>query len=446
MHDRLKVFALALGCLFVVVMLLSPQMQPEIEYSKPDTTDRGDYGLLGLKNWLDHSSINNISLRRRYSTLESIGELNGGGHLLITSIPHAIPARNNELTQLSDWLKHGNTLMILAAERDEPAWNFAALMRFGGLDGVRVLEEFELEFKSASDENDDETTDEDEDTEAVSSGNDTQEDHSDELSEALSVLRKTNTRETIELVSLGHPLVHGIDTVSTRTTQTSVIRLLQATDAGHVAMPLLVTGGNDDAAFWEVLHGEGRIWISAYPDLFGNITLGEGDNARLLERLIQASVGPDGFVLFDDFHFGLSDLYDPAAFYSDRRLHVSVLFVIAFWFIYVLGHVNRLAPPPVQLSRPKESDFVQAVAGLCARRIRPNTVAQGIIGHFFNEVRSKHRQPENARPAWDLLQQHSRVSENDIKGLQKFVRDIGKDKKVSLNKLSQLLNNIRNVL
>jgi hypothetical protein len=83
---------------------------------------------------------------------------------------------------------------------------------------------------------------------------------------------------------------------------------------------------------------------------------------------------------------------------------------------------------------------------LCARRIRPNAVAEAIVGHFFNELRSKHRRPENGRPAWDLLQQHSRVSENDIRGLQKFVRDIGKDKNVSLNRLSQLLNNIRNVL
>ena len=444
MNDRLKVFGLALLCLLIVVVLLSPRLQPEIEYSKPSTVDRGDYGLLGLKNWLDHSGINSFSLRSRYRVLHSRFPLTTGGHLLITSIPHGVPVRDRELEQLSDWIAQGNTLVLLAAEQDQALWSFSALGHFGRLDGEKVLKHFGFEFKTVfhDDQSDAEKGDADASTGDEPSKNDV------DVADTMQAVwqQQRDKRETVKLTSTGHPLLAGINSVSTRAVPGFAVHSLVATDDRRFAVPLLVTAADAVPAFWEASYGEGKLWISAYPDLFGNLTLGEGGNARFLERLIKASVGPDGYVIFDDFHFGLSEMYDPAAFFSDHRLHMSLLFILGFWFVYVLGHVKRLAPAVTAPRLPGESDFVQALAGLCARRIRPNAVAKGLVGHFFNEIRRKHRLPENGKPAWDLLQLHSRVTESDVKKLKQMVNDINEDRLAGLNRLSRLLNTIGNAL
>ena len=75
--------------------------------------------------------------------------------------------------------------------------------------------------------------------------------------------------------------------------------------------------------FWQVRIGDGIGWISGYAELFSNAALGGGDNARLLANIVAGSLGLDGRVIFDDMHQGLTEVYDPKAFFGDARLHMT---------------------------------------------------------------------------------------------------------------------------
>jgi hypothetical protein len=167
--------------------------------------------------------------------------------------------------------------------------------------------------------------------------------------------------------------------------------------------------------------GSGRLWVSRYPGLFGNAALGEADNARLLANVLGSALGPDGVVLFDDMHQGLSDLYDPQAFFADPRLHNTLLFIFGFWMLYVIGYSNRLGPPaPSQPAVSRQADLVRAVGGLFARRLRPHTVAERLYVHFFDEIRGRRGLPTNGQPVWQMLRLSPRLDRERLEQLMRM--------------------------
>jgi len=151
--------------------------------------------------------------------------------------------------------------------------------------------------------------------------------------------------------------------------------------------------------------------------LISNSVLKEQDNARWFAQLLTHTVADSGYVIFDDYHFGLSDLYDPQAFFADKRLHNSLLFIGAFWLIYALGRSPRLAPVKKPVNKPATTDFIEAMAGFFSRRVRSRTVAKKLAERLLEDIR-QHTQLEGDS-LWRWLHDHPGVSERDLRRLQR---------------------------
>jgi hypothetical protein len=189
--------------------------------------------------------------------------------------------------------------------------------------------------------------------------------------------------------------------------------------------------------------GEGRLWLSRFADLFGNVTLGQNDNAQLMANIIRASLKPGGQVIFDDMHFGVSSLYDPQAFFADSRLHNTLWFIFGFWLLYVVGYGNRFVPVN-RKSKPVQSvDFIYAIGGYFARRLTNQSAALVLFQHFFNDVRAYYKQPLNGEPVWEMLQRNPRVSAKTVTRLQALYSSAARKKRFRLIKLRNQLLTVR---
>lgn len=101
-------------------------------------------------------------------------------------------------------------------------------------------------------------------------------------------------------------------------------------DSARIAMNLLSVGNqasdiDGKSAMWLLPVGRGWMYLSAFPDLLGNNIVKETNNARWLTQLLKLHLSESGYLIFNDYPFGLSELYDPEAFFSDSRLHNTLL-------------------------------------------------------------------------------------------------------------------------
>ncbi len=466
MRDRITVFCGALLSLLLVYVLLTPRGAHNglEQISRPASVDAGDYGLLGLKTWLEKAGIRSLSWRSRYERLREDARLPAQGNVLITSLPHGVPARTRELRSLQEWLYAGNHILFLAAEYDAPAWAPLGFMQFSSMDTDEVLKQFGFEFSHPEEKEKDETDggakDADTDVEKHAGKHaETQEEKSPGffrglLEQDLAGVKGVLPREPLSLIPvLDHPRLRAVKSVETRVFETRALRLerknppLTATKGSYVlALALLQHPETGEAVFWEAPLGKGAVWLSAYPDMFGNLTLGMGDNSKFLANVLTFALEPDGYVLFDDFHFGISELYDPQAFFADNRLHYTLFFIFGFWIVYLLGYTNRLRPPVKPSHPPKASDFVEVVAGLCARRLSPTAVTRGLTGHFFNEVRALYHMPENGQPLWDLLEARFAFANKNLELLRVMVANCDRGRPPKLQDLISVLQKLRKEL
>jgi hypothetical protein len=206
-----------------------------------------------------------------------------------------------------------------------------------------------------------------------------------------------------------------------------------------------------ESVLWTRALGKGRVIVSGLGSLFTNRALGLGDNARLLANIAGASVGPRGAVLFDDLHQGLGAAYDPARFYSDRRLYETVGVLAALWLCWVLGS-TRLPLPGLRETAPREAELVQATGGFLARVLTPATGALGLFEHFFRRVRERlprGRWREGAvsggatgHPPWESLQDHPRVAPSEVLQLQRWYAEASAGRRVPLDRLHNLIQKI----
>jgi len=432
MNDRLiTLFGGVASLLIVIALLLPPRQMTLTNDSRPTTTDRGVHGLQGLKTWLDHNRIPNISLRRRYTSLQLDTRLADSGNLIIISIPQTTEPSRAELDALEDWIVQGNFALLLGAKNDRPAWS---LLSGNDLDSIPAALGFE--FTSAS-------------TEQPGDESETgQEPLSVNIYEASSVLLG-EVRQAVSLEpAFTHPLLENVASVATfrslihddpDTTPTGISGTRQV-------LPLLQRDDLPGFALWEFRAGAGGGWISAHPDMFGNITLGLADNARLFANLVASELGEDGHVIFDDMHFGVSDLYDPENFFSDPRLHNTLLFLGLFWLVYLFGYSNRLAPPIEQQQHPRASDFVEAMAGFFARRLNTSATSRGILDYFYTDIRSIHRVSDPQAPVWDLLRNTSTVRERDIQALEQLEYNTVNKRNINLTRLVRTIDRIKRTL
>ncbi|MGR9053839.1 MAG: hypothetical protein ACU84J_14430, partial [Gammaproteobacteria bacterium] len=190
---------------------------------------------------------------------------------------------------------------------------------------------------------------------------------------------------------------------------------------------------------WQIETGQGQIFLSLVGDIFSNAKLNRAGNARLLKNLLALHLAEHGQIIFDDYHFGLSDLYDPEQFFNDARLHRTFGLIVLFWFLYVLGYSNRLAPVRSTLTKISALDAVEAMAGFFAGRLDQKLLARELTRHLLNDIRMQRRMPDEAS-VWHWLDRHPQIADTQLALLRAAVAM----RCSSLNTLTDTLTDIRN--
>ena len=72
--------------------------------------------------WLREEGVRTLSLRERFGSLAKRHDLAAAGNLLIVTMPAVTSFHNDEAVALDQWIRNGNTLLVLTALADRPRW------------------------------------------------------------------------------------------------------------------------------------------------------------------------------------------------------------------------------------------------------------------------------------------------------------------------------------
>ena len=411
MNDRVVTAAGALAALLLVFGLFyQPETEPTV--SKPTTIETGPNGYLGLARWLASQHVSVVSFQERLTNLFD-ANIAASGNLLITTMPHELPIEVEELSVLKDWIGVGNTLVVMAALDDTPDWSLLNETD-AFLDDVEGLSD--TRFEAATDDED----------------------------EPILIGEFNATTVMTLLPSLEHPLMDGV--VSLAGVTDSVASVWIAAEDSIVAGVAFAREAttNTDAA-WEIPVLNGRIIFMATGTLLSNRALGSADNRRFVANLVRWHVAPGGAVIFDDMHQGLSILYDPDAFYQDSRVGVTLLFILAFWFVYMVGTQNRMTPIVQRSVEPQQGDFVTAVGGFMARKLNPVDAGLLLFDNWFSEIRARTGLGANQLP-WRQLVANPTVDPELVATLESTHERLREGGKVDLAKLHNAIQHLREAM
>jgi hypothetical protein len=414
MNDRLVTLLGALASLLILFLLLySPRQGPVI--SLPTSEQQGENGYLGLKRWLDFSGVTTVSYRQRMLALTENAELAASGNVMISTMPHTKPFSEAELLELNLWLSRGNTLLLLAALDDSPAW-ILTMNTLSFLDEIAALTG--LSFDTVADE----------EGEVILLG---------ELFDESGL--------SLEPVT-GHPLMSGVHTLEgVSDSVTSIWRPRLFEDSRFVAQ-LATEIETGAGAMWQLPVGEGFLILGASASLLSNRMLDQADNARFLTNLLTYHLGPAGAFIFDDMHQGLTDVYDPEAFFADDRLHVSLWFIVGFWLIYLLGTSSRLQPVTDQAPPPRQSDLVKAIGGFMTRKLGRSEAGRLLVEGWFEELERTGRINAEAGTPWQQLESMPLVRPTVLDSVRLSYARLGRGEKVDLKKLHNQLLELKRIL
>lgn len=426
MKERLTTLLTALAALALVIFLLSPHRQDtQKPVSLPTTEDRGMDGLKGLFSWLQREGLSVVSFRKRYTDLDKGSAMPERGNVLIVSMPVPREVRETEWSALSLWLDKGNTLIVLGAVYLHPPWAVAE-------DCFCDIKAF-LSWYDWTLDGEDKLKSPEADAAKTLQGT---------ISALQAGVKAYLPEESQLLAQSAHPLLRGVHTLQTRT-QAELLKkrwLLTSSGRDNLSLRLLRLNDTDITAGWQMNAGAGRIVLLLSPDLFSNSQLGHADNARFLGNLLGQSLAADGHVLFDDYHFGLSALYDPEHFFKDERLHKTLGCLGVFWLLYVAGYTTRLAPVRQAGAKLSTQDFIKVTAEFFARRLSKPLLAEALVRHLLADIQYQRRLRSEAE-VWHWLEQHSRVTK-EHRGLLKQALS---QQRLSLLRLSNTITYIRTV-
>ena len=431
MNERLKtlLFALAAGVLAFVLLTPSEIKQAE-PASVPTTEDNGVDGLNGLISWLQQQDLGVVSFRKRFHDLNQ--NLPPRGNVLIMSMPVPKKILKSEWSALADWLDQGNTLILLAAVYSEPAWR-------NQQDCICDVKSFLSGYYAWDLHAEDDENEVDQDEAAK-----TQASEAKTLKSSIAAIKTRMAEQspiTVELVPQSvHPILADIEQVEAETTPYLLERAwtLESDDQDNLALGLLHASGRDMTSVWLMSAGAGQIVLTLTPDIFSNARLNHANNAQFFINLINQSLSEHGRLLFDDYHFGLSDLYDPERFFQDRRLHKTLAFLVLFWLFYVIGYSERLAPIRVRAKKISACDSVDVMAVFFARRLNKRLLGDELVKHLLEEI-ARSRRLRDEDEVWQWLERHSRIEKQQLE-LLKSARN---HKKHSLRALTDTISTIR---
>lgn len=428
MKERFMTLLTALAALALVIFLFSPPRSQQKPVSLPTSEDRGPDGLKGLYSWLGREGLAVVSFRKRFTDLRTERGLPEQGNVLIVSMPAPTEIRGAEWSALSSWLDQGNTLIVLGAVYQHPAW-VAAGDCFCGIQEFLSWYDWTLEAESGK-------------SQAAAADVEAGKTLRGTIEALQAGVKEAVPQPNQLLAQSGHPLLQGVRTLDTQT-RADLLKQPWTLSAGgkhSLALRLLGLAEGNLASAWQLNAGSGRIVLLLTPDLFSNSRLGRADNARFIGNLLDQSLAPDGRLLFDDYHFGLSELYDPEHFFKDERLHNTLACLGIFWLLYLIGYTTRLAPvrpPIIQLS---SRDFIQVTAEFFARRLTKAVLAEALVKHLLADIHHRRRLRDEAE-VWHWLAQHGRVTGEQLRLLKKALNG----QRISLFRLSNTITYIRTV-
>jgi hypothetical protein len=423
--ERLITLLTALLALGLSLFLLSPPQPPEPKLSVPTSEDRGKAGLKGLAEWLRRQGVAVASLRNRYGHLAELAGPSGRGHVLIVSLPAQKDLEKAEWQALQRWVDDGNSLLILGAVFWRPDWSQQEACF---CDVKQLLQHFDWSL-------------DDDDLEPPEAQPQSDEKSFRERIAAMQAEIKAQIPVDDQLLPIaGQPVTEGIERLSTQVVPHLMEQTwwLKTENNGNLALNLLQRSDGAAVAFWQIKAGKGQIFLSLAPDLFSNQRLGQADNARFAANLLNQALANHGKVIFDDYHFGLSELYDPERFFSDDRLHRTLAFLGLMWLLYVAGYSNRLAPVRPHTPKLSMRDFVDVTAGFFARRVPEPALAAELLRQLLLDVRLVRRLADD-RQAWQWLECHPQIAPADLAALKRAQAG----RRVSLLRLAETLRQVR---
>ena len=438
MRERLTTLACALGALLLLgTLILRGDTLAARRDSLPTTAESADNGLLGLRRWLQGEGVRTLALRERFGTLSAKPALATRGNLLIVSLPAVTSFRSDEARTLDGWVRSGNTLLVLAALRDRPAW---AQFPFAMANDLELLTELRL--APAAERPERAATrrsagaPRSERAEPAAGARRPDAGGGARLSRFASELSRPE--QSILVPNRAHPYFGGVARALAFSDYVPV-RYTLAIPRDGFALSLAHEEGSGADAFWIRPHGAGTIIVSGFGSLFSNRALGRGDNARLLANIIAASLAQGGTVVFDDEHQGLSDSYDPARFYRDPRLYATLAVIVAVWLSWVLG-ATQLHAPRARAAAPREAELVRTTGLYLARVLYPAAAARRLFEQFLQRLSGAVGRSDSDPPRlWEWLEQHPRLQRAQVRQLRAWHTAACANRHVPLVRLHNLI-------
>jgi hypothetical protein len=431
MRERLVTLACALGALVVfVTMFLHGERFAARRAALPTTVERGGNGLSGAFTWLREERIPAVSLRERFDTLAHRRDLPPAGNLLVLSLPVTTPFSASELRGLDDWVRAGNTLLVLAAIADKPDWARGGVF-WTDLDDLTGLSYEPVRMRTAP---------------AVAAPA-----RREDLVALMSAASRplANPERTTLIPNRPHAWLEGVTQAAAWSDYPWRVFPWQAwtvkVPRDGFVLSLARQRETGEGVLWTRPNGAGTVIVSGFASLFSNRALGLPDNARLLANIVAASLGARGAVLFDDEHQGMGVAYDPAKFYRDPRLYKTLGVLLLMWLVWVLGG-TRLRLPARRASAPREAQLVRATGTFLARVLKPAAAARRMFAHLERRLAARHGRYAPAGALWELLEQQPRLARTDLEQLRDWYARAYAGERLPLKRLHNLIVRIERQL
>lgn len=450
MKERLITLALAIAAFVAFYALMGPKPSgPQEHTTRPTSIEPGPNGYLGLMRWLTAERVPVLSLRERYGKLQQLPGLDAAsGNLMLTTAPQLYPLRQTEVGPLRSWVNQGNTLLIVAGLSDTPDWSMGEGVDPDFIDNMKAMTDLSFQQAPPTPAQSEAKAHNSSPGPAQPQENQTPDSSKESTSVQDAMVAATKYDEPVrfEMKPAGpHPLLEGVETVGALSEYPSAKWRANLEGHGEAVVELAHDPVSGVPVLWVLPTGNGQIILSAYGSIFTNKVLGQDDNARLLANIVRWSVHDGGKVIIDDAHQGLVAFYDPTAFFSDRRLHLTLWWLLGLWLVFVLAS-QRLRPAVSKWNPVDITGFVRATGGFMARVLRPAIVGQQLFANFFNDTRTRMGLPLNGEPIWDWLSVQAAVSPQDFQRLRELHAKVQHGRRVDLSRLHNLLVRVRTAL
>ena len=195
------------------------------------------------------------------------------------------------------------------------------------------------------------------------------------------------------------------------------------------AMVLLRSTRDQSAAGWWLPVGRGGVVVLGYGSLWKNPNLAREGNAIAAQMLLTGFLKPGGVVLFDDYRYGLSSIYDPDALLADPRLYKTLGVVAVLWLLYAVGRSRRMLAVRVPEPRPSSATFARAISDFYARSLSNPEMAEALGAHFLGSARRAYGISGTDAEVWARLKREGGLDTTAVNAAEKlsFGSDSGRD-------------------